>query len=331
VALRAIDLDATCAFHLDNLDARVDLSGHELPNWARYPAGVAWSLEADGFHLRGFDGLLGSDVPIGAGLSSSAAVETCLATAWLALAGGDLPDLDLARSCRRAENEYVGVASGLMDQWASISGHAGQALLLDFTSLSAEPVPLPAACAIVIADSGERRTLGQSAYNQRVRECRQAELLLRERIPGLSGLGTLDSAEFADHESALPDRLRRRARHVVSEVERVRQAAEALRHGDPARFGELMSAGHASLRDDFEVSTPGLDLLVDLARQLPGCYGARLTGAGFGGCTVNWVEGEAAGKFAVDLVNAYESRSGRKSRAWVCRSADGAGIVSPPP
>lgn len=328
VDLIAHDLDQRCRFHLDRLGSGEDLGGSPLPNWARYAAGVAWSLAASGFDLDGFDGVLTSEVPRGAGLSSSAALETSLAIGWLALSQAELPPLQVAQVCQRAENEYVGVASGLMDQWASVAGRAGCALELDFARLTAEQVALPSDHTIVIADSGERRDLGESAYNQRVEECQQAARLIARHIASAPALGTLTPSQFKQVEGSLPDILRRRARHVVTEVDRVRRAVQALRSGEAARLGQLMLEGHRSLRDDFEVSTTRLDQLVEVALSLPGCEGARLTGAGFGGCTVNWVRTEAAEIFAERLVEEYQQRTGIEARVWICRAADGAQLVS---
>ncbi|MGA9532603.1 MAG: galactokinase [Anaerolineales bacterium] len=328
VDLIAVDFDERCRFHLDHLDAKVSLDGSPLPQWARYPAGVAWSLSLTGLTLSGFEGVLTSDVPNGAGLSSSAAIETCLAIAWLALDQERMEPLPLAQVCQRAENEYVGLASGLMDQWTSLAGRAGHALELDFAGLSAELVPLPTAFTIIVADSRERRALDDSAYNTRVRECQQAAQLLSERIGGSGPLGALDPAQFEQVAASLPDLLRRRARHVVTEVDRVRQAVQALRTGEAERLGELMLAGHLSLRDDFEVSTPRLDQLVEAAVSLPGCHGARLTGAGFGGCTVNWVETGAANEFVGQLTDRYRRNTGVEPRVWISRASDGAQLLS---
>jgi galactokinase len=328
VDLLAHDLDERCRFHLDRLDTKEDVEGAPLPQWARYAAGVAWSLAVAGVHLDGLDGLLTSDVPRGAGLSSSAAIETSLATAWLALSDEQMPPLPLAQVCQRAENEYVGLASGLMDQWVSLAGHAGHAIELDFSKLIAEQVPLPTGYAIIVADSRQRRALGDSEYNTRVHECQQAARLLAERVPGMGPLGTLTRSQFETAAASLPDPLRRRARHVVTEVDRVRQAVHALRTGAAERFGELMVEGHISLRDDFEVSTARLDQLVEAALDLPGCFGARLTGAGFGGCTVNWVAAEAADEFVDRLAADYHRRTGVEPLVWICRASDGAQVIS---
>lgn len=324
VRVLAADLGEECAFSLDDLSAGHTLQGGPLPSWARYPAGVAWALDKADIALTGIDALLTSDVPVAAGLASSAAVEVAFAQLWLALADSDPPPLQVAQLCQRAENEYVGVRSGLMDQWTSACGREGHALLMDFASLELDPRPVPAQVSIVIAHSGVDRTLDQSLYNERVHACQRALRQLQTELPQLSHMGRLAPEEFETYRHLLAVDVQDKAAHVVYEVERVRRAARALQEGDIRQFGALMFEGHASLRDLYEVSGPELDLLVELAAEQPGCYGARLTGAGFGGCTVNWVERGSALSFAENLATDYKARSGRQSEVWICRPAAGA-------
>jgi galactokinase len=327
VSLYAADLGKKVAFRLEDLDAKLDAQGKPLPAWALYPAGVAWALGEAGYTLSGFQALYTSDIPIGSGLSSSAAVEVAFAITWQALGGWEADRMTLARMCQRAENEYVGVASGLMDQFACAHGVAGHALYFDTRSLEWEALPLPPGTALVVADSGMRRSLATSAYNERRAACEQAVKLLLRHKPDIRSLRDVTPAEFAAYAEFLPETVRRRAEHVIKEIARVGSATTALRRGEAAHFGALMFAGHASLRDLYEVSIPELDALVEIARGLPGCYGARLTGAGFGGCTVNLVaEAESAG-FIHGLQEAYRLRTGRQAQVYLCQASAGADVT----
>jgi galactokinase len=263
-------------------------------------------------------------VPIGAGLSSSAAVEVAFAVTWQALGGWEADKMTLARLCQRAETGYVGVSSGLMDQFASMHGVENHALYFDTRSFEWEPVALPPDIALVIADSGKRRSLATSAYNTRHNECEEAVRRLQEYLPNLQSLRDISLPEFAAFSEFLPDVIRRRAEHVVKEIHRVETAVTALRRNEIRSFGALMFKGHASLRDLYEVSIPELDTLIELARALPGCVGARLTGAGFGGCTLNLVEEEHARDFIEQLSAGYRERTGRKAQIYLCKATGGA-------
>jgi galactokinase len=284
---------------------------------------VAWALRQAGLAVTGLQAAYTSDVPIGSGLSSSAAVEVVFAAAWRALGGWELDNLELARLCQRAENEYVGVASGLMDQFASACGVQGHALCFDTRSLEWSPVKLPPGSAIVVADSGLRRSLADSAYNDRRAACEKAVELLRPYKPGLQSLRDISTVEFAAYSAFLPDKVRRRAEHVVKEIQRVEQAVTALQREDARLFGGLMFACHKSLRELYEVSLPELDALVEIARGLPGIYGARLTGAGFGGCTVNLIEAAQAEAFIAGLQEGYQQRTGRQAQVYLCQASAG--------
>ena len=246
------------------------------PAWARYVAGVVSVLRPP----VGGTGLVRTDLPIGAGLSSSAALEVATALAL----GFEGTPLELALACQKAEQLASGVPSGIMDQLASAAGVDGHALQIDCTTLEVAPVPVPPGVEVVVVDSGQRRALATSAYALRRSQCEQAEALV----------GPLRDAELADVERIPQEDLRRRARHVVSENDRVRRFAGAFRSGDLVEAGRLMTESHASLRDDFEVSTPALDRLVERLVAQPGVHGARLTGAGFGGCAVVLTEAGTA-------------------------------------
>ena len=324
VTLHALDLDERVSFQLSEVDKRHDVDGRALPGWALYPAGVAWALQEGGLSLSGMQAVYTSDVPIGAGLSSSAAVEVAFATTWRALGGWSIEKLALAQLCQRAENAYVGVSSGLMDQFASACGVEGHALCFDTRSLEWSPEALPPGTAIVIADSGIRRSLTNSAYNDRRAACEQAVELLRNYMPEIKSLRDISSVELAAYSMYLPDEICHRAEHVVKEIHRVDQAVIALHRGDAQMFGGYMFSSHKSLRNLYEVSLPELDALVEIARGLPGIYGARLTGAGFGGCTVNLIQAKDAQAFMQGLQEGYLKQTGREASVYLCKASNGA-------
>lgn len=320
VLLRALDLDESASFSLDNLNKKSDLGGKPLPAWALYAAGVAWALRQAGLPVTGLDATIQSQIPVGAGLSSSAALEAAFAVAWQAAGGWEIERMKLAQICLRAEREYVGLSCGILDQFAVLHGKAGHALFLETSSLSWLALPFPDETVIAICDSGQRRSLTNSAYNQRYQECQEALRLLRQARPELVNLADLVPEELAQLEGMLPGVLLDRARHVVEESHRARLGARLLRAGDLASFGDLMLASHASLRLLYEVSTPELDRLVGLAMAQPGCYGSRLTGAGFGGVTVSLVAASAGEDFRQAMEEAgYPT--------ILCRPADAARVI----
>ena len=324
VTLHAIDLGQQAAFSLDELTSKVDLQGKPLPGWALYPAAVAWALQEAGYEITGLQAAYHSDIPIGSGLSSSAAVEVAFAVTWQALGGWPADRMTLAKLCQRGENAYVGVSSGLMDQFASAHGIEDHALFFDTRSFEWSPVALPKATALVIADSGVRRTLSTSGYNDRRASCEEAVAILSKYKPGIRSLRDISPPELAAFSEFLPETVHRRAEHVVKEIHRVETAVTALRKGETRSFGALMYAVHASVRDLYEVSTPELDTLVEIAKRLPGCLGARLTGAGFGGCTVNLVEEGFADNFIRALKQEYEEKTPRQAQVYLCRASNGA-------
>lgn len=325
--IHAHDINEDVTFRTTALEIKADTQGRSLKTWARYAAGVAWSLSESGLPVHGMRAVLSSDVPRGAGLSSSAAVEVAYATAWRQLGGWSLPAMELARACQRAENQYVGVNSGIMDQFASACGKVGHALLLDCRSLTWEELPLPAGLAVVVADTMVRRELGGSEYNVRRAQCEEAVFSLRTQLPEIKSLRDVALEDFNRHAGRLSDVVQKRARHVVEEIDRTRRAVALLRAGDAFSFGQLMNDCHASLRDLYEVSCPELDVMVAEAQTLPGCYGARLTGAGFGGCTVNLVAGSQAEDFTRDLAARYERATGKTPDIYVCQAAAGAAVI----
>jgi galactokinase len=324
VSLAALDLEQQVAFRLSEVEKRCDIEGKPLPGWALYPAGVAWALQKASLAIPGMQVVYHSDVPIGSGLSSSAAVEVAFASTWQALSNWQVDQLELAQICQKAENQYVGVSSGLMDQFTSACGVEGHVLCFDTRSLEWSALDMPPSTAIVIADSGIRRSLASSAYNDRRAACERAVKLLQKYLPQIQSLRDVSTVEFAAYSPYLPTEVARRAEHVVKEIHRVDQAIIALRRGDARMFGGFMYASHKSLRDLYEVSIPELDSLVNIARGLPGIYGARLTGAGFGGCTVNLVDERQASVFMEGLRGEYREKTGRDAQVYLCQASRGA-------
>jgi galactokinase len=311
----------------------VDLADPGQPDgtWRDYVAGTVWALGEAGAPVSGFRGVLVADLPMGAGLSSSAALE--LATA-LALGGGRPPiddPMTLARTARRAENDYVGVPCGLMDQFAVTFGVAGSALLLDCRSLEHEVVALPQDVDILVCDSGVERRLAGSAYETRRDECRRAVEALRAGGAAVTSLRDADEDLLERARDTMDPVAFRRARHVVTENARVLEAVAALRGGSPEALGPLFRAGHASLRDDFEVSTPELDELVDIATATPGVLAARLTGAGFGGAIVALVAADATAQAIDGIRRGYRTPGGSPPDVLRVRAAAGAALAWPPP
>ena len=312
----------------------------EVPHWLRYPMAVAEVLAEQGVPLKGFAAVVQGDVPVGSGLSSSAAYEVASALALLVAARPDLgpgPAATVAKAfdltterlallCQSAEHR-VGVRCGIMDQFISLHGRQGHAIVLDCRDLSYVEAPLPTGRAkVVIIDSGVRRKLTSGAYNERRSQCEEGAERLRQFDPQVRQLRDVSPGLFRAHESALPPIVRRRCRHVITEDARVTESVEALKAGDLEQFGRLINASHDSLRDDYEVSGPELDLLVEIARRVKGVLGSRLTGAGFGGCTVTLARPEAVEPLREAVMARYPKESGFEPRIWVSEAADGAAV-----
>lgn len=322
--LVALDLNEEVVCTRQSIQEKEDKWGQPLPRWALYPAGVAWVLLRNQLGVCGIQAVFSSSIPMGAGLSSSAAVEVAFATLWSALGGWRLPPLELAQACQKAENEYVGVACGLLDQFSSVCGVEGHLLFFDTRSLEWKPLQFFEDCAIVIADSRVERSLASSEYNRRRATCEEAVRHLQRFMPNLMSLRDISPVEFAAYRDYLPSEVQRRAEHVVKEIARVYSAVTALKNRDRRAFGALMYASHYSLRDDYEVSHPNLDILVEIAKQLPGCYGARLTGAGFGGCTVNMVAKSEVNPFIEQLGRLYLERTSVQGNVYAVSASQGA-------
>lgn len=271
--------------------------------WLDYLEGVAWALEQNGVKLKGADLMIASDVPTGAGLSSSAALEVSVGLALASVSGQKVDDVALALAGQRAEHEYVGTKCGIMDQYVAAKGEAGHALLIDCRSLSAKPVPFDTTrVALVICDTQVKHELSSSEYNTRREECVRGVEILKKVLPEILALRDVSVADFKRFEEMLPEPVRRRCRHVVTENERTLAAVAALERDDLEEMGRLMKLSHVSLRDDYEVSCAELNLLVEIAGNFQDCLGARMTGGGFGGSTVNLVRRASLEEFQ-DVIN----------------------------
>jgi galactokinase len=307
----------------------LDPVGERRGDWTDYVAGVAREMALAGLTICGFAGVLSSTLPIGSGLSSSAALE--LASVW-AMSGPDGPPADpmrIAQLAQRAENEYVGVRCGLMDQFASACGVAGAAVLLDCRSLEHRVVALPPDVALVVAHTGVPRSLGTSAYNERRADCERAVAAIATREPAVRSLRDVDEPMLERHRDVLDEVAAARALHIVRENQRVLETEAALGAGDVEQLGRLFADSHASLRDLYQVSCPELDTLVEIASSAPGVLAARMTGAGFGGSTINLVRPEAVDQLRARIERDYPARTRRQPTVWVVRAVDGAGFVNP--
>jgi galactokinase len=328
VVLHALDFEQRTEFSLDDIQ-------HDAQHpWSDYQRGVAFFLQERGFELPGVNAAISGDIPIGSGLSSSAAVEVAAAYAWQVLSGFPLSRVELALLCQQAENEFVGMKCGIMDQFISALGQRDHALLIDCRTLEHEAVKLGSgegsprsSATIVVCDTMKRRGLVDSEYNARRRECEEGVRRLQRHLPGIKALRDVSPAQFEQYQEDLPEVVRRRCRHVVYENARVLQSIEALREGDLTTFGCLMNASHVSLRDDYQVSCRELNVMVEAARQVEGVYGSRLTGAGFGGCTVSLVAGEAVERFRAHVAAEYQAATGVEPQIYVCAVEDGVGQI----
>lgn len=310
-------------FH-DTVEARLD--GNTLQcsrRWSDYPFGVAWILQQSGYSLTGANLYIRGEIPLGAGLSSSAALEVAVACALLEIAGCEMPRTKIAEICQRAENEFVGAHVGIMDQFVSCNGRAGHVLLLDCRALKHRAVSFPSTVQLVVCNTMVKHEHGDGEYNMRRRECEEGVQALSKVLPGIEALRDVSLQELEAHRNLLREVIYRRCRHVVTENERVPKAAVALELGDIVAVGEMMAESHRSLRDDYQVSCPELDLMVNLARRHKGVYGSRMTGGGFGGCTVNLVDRSATAEFKRCVAAEYHSATGRHPDIFVCDTSDG--------
>ena len=305
-----------------------DLPGVARGHWSDYAIGVARKLRTAGTPLPGSNLLILGEVPQGAGLSSSASLEVALCGAFLDVASAVMKGSDIARLCQAAENEFVGSRCGIMDQFVSVHGRKDHALLLDCRTLVHEHQPLTEGIRLVICNTMVRHAHAGGEYNQRREQCDAAVRFFQERKPGVRALRDVAMEDFQKYQADLPEIIRKRARHVITENARVIRASDALARHDSLLFGQLMWESHASLRDDFQVSCRELDFLVKFAEKASGVYGARMTGGGFGGCTVNLVKAEAVDEFRDKIDDEYERATGKQPEIYVCSASDGLRTVS---
>lgn len=327
VTVHAVDLNEQVAFRLTDLEAHKGLSGQDLPGWALFPAGVAWSLQEAGLATPGSQIAVSANIPIGAGLSSSAAMEVAYGLAWAHITGWKVDKMALAQHCQRAENRYVGVNSGLMDQFACLFGQAGHALLFDCRTLEWEAVPLSNDVTLIVADTGTRRALAESLYNERRADCDEALGALQSKLPAITALRDVSPAQLDAHKDVVPERARRRAEHVIAENERVKAAAAALRKGDTAALGVLMDESYISTRDLFEASGPELDAMWKVSQKHPARLGGRPVGAGWAGCMVFLARADGSDEFIKHLEKSYQAETGIAPTIYQVETADGAQVV----
>ncbi len=316
VVVHSINYDQTGEFALEAIT-------DEKAGWIEYLKGTAWSLQESGHELAGWEGVLAGDVPMGAGLAASAALELATARAFAAVNDLDWDAAGMARLAQRAENQWIGVNCGIMDQLIAAAGRAGHALLIDCRSLATRPVPFPVGVAVVVLDTSTRRGLVDSAYNERRRQCESAADFFKVRALRDVGLDL-----FQQSAAGLDETAQRRALHVITENDRTLQAVEAMHRGEVSALGVLMNKSHESLRDDYEVSSDALNAMVECAQAHDACYGARMTGAGFGGCAVALIDAEAADNFAKQTAAAYKQKTGQTPSVYVCQATDGAEVIT---
>jgi galactokinase len=293
-------------------------------HWSDYPMGVAWSLAQENIHAGAFSLALEGDVPLGAGLSSSASIEVATAFALLEQAGAKLPLAKIALACQRAENAYVGARCGIMDQFIACAGKKDHALMLDTRSLEYRLLPIPAHVRLIICNTMVKHEHAGGQYNVRREEIEEGTRILHQHEPSITVLRDATLAQLNKYQDRLPKNVFKRCRHIITENARVERAATALEHSDLAQFGALMAEAHLSFRDDFEASCTELDTMVEIAQSLPGCYGARMTGGGFGGCTVNLVDESHADQFRTQIHAKYQAATAIDADIYLCRASDGA-------
>lgn len=320
--------DGKLVLHSENFgetrEAKLDDLKRATGNWSDYPLGVAWGLQQASYRLRGANLYIAGDVPLGAGLSSSAAIEVATGYALLSNSDQAVDCTRLAKICQRAENEFVGARVGIMDQFVACQGQAGHALLLDCRSLEYRALRLPGNMQLVICNTMVKHKLQGSEYNDRRAECEEAVRRLSKVLPGVRSLRDVSMQQLAQNRGELSETLYKRCRHVITENERVGKAAHALEAGETGVLGELMAESHRSLRDDYQVSCRELDIMVEIARGKAGVYGTRMTGGGFGGCTINLVDAAHAAEFQKTISAEYHAATGLQADIYVCEAAQGA-------
>src|SRR6201996_4062110 len=325
--------DGRISLYSQNMGEEISYPAEPLPStarkhWSDYPMGVAWSLAQEGVRVGAFELSLEGNVPLGAGLSSSASIEVATAFALLELAGASLSLATIALACQRAENAFVGAHSGIMDQFIACAGAQDHALMLDTRSLEYRLLPIPDYVRLIICNSMVKHEHAGGQYNVRREEVEEGTRILHSCIPAIRALRDATEEQLLACKQQMPPNVFRRCRHIITENKRVQLAASALERGDLAAFGVLMAEAHISFRDDFEASCSELDTLVEIAASLPGCYGARMTGGGFGGCTVNLVAESSADQFRQQIHARYRQITGIDADIYLCRASDGAKRLS---
>lgn len=315
VLVFSLEMESLGDFSLDDLQM-------DSRNWYEYLKGVAWALKDDGYDLQGWEGVMSSDVPVGAGLSSSAAIEMATARVFAQVVGFEWDPVRMAQAGRRAENDWMGINTGIMDQMASAACRAGHALFLDCRSLDFQNIPLPDGVVVVVLDTATRRGNVDSGYNERFEQCQAAAHHF-----GVKALRDVSLKELLQKSKGLDDVVYRRARHVVTENQRVLDAIDAMRAGNAVQLGLLLDASHVSMRDDFEITNEALNIMVSVARRQLGCFGARMTGGGFGGCAMALVEDGKADDFVTAVVREYHAESGLTPSIYVCHPSQGAEVM----
>jgi galactokinase len=308
----------------EEFEFSLDQAALRRNSWTDYVQGVAVTLDKAGTRLQGANLMIGESVPMGSGLSSSAAIEVATGFSLLSISSAEMKLVELAKLCQRAENEFVGARCGIMDQFIACLGEQGHCLMIDCQSLDYRPLPIPEDVSLVICNTMIRHGLAGGEYNARRSQCEEAVAVLSRFVPGIRSLRDVTPEQVERFGPELPEVIRKRCRHVVSEIQRVRDAARALESSDLVQFGELMRQSHSSLRDDYEVSCRELDLMVEIAARQPGVYGARMTGGGFGGCTVNLVRKGEAEQFKTTVAAEYHRLTG--IRPEIYRTGAAAGV-----
>jgi galactokinase len=320
--------DARVHVYAQNLRERAEMDLQHLNlqvqrHWSAYVLGVAASLRISGAEIGGANLLVEGKVPMGAGLSSSASVEVAAGYALLESSGLSRSPMELAKICQRAENEFAGARCGIMDQMIACCGRANYALLLDCRTLGFKLLPLFSDAQFVVCNSMVKHDHAAGEYNARRADCETATRILAEQMSGVRALRDVSHADLERYAKLLPEVVYRRSRHVISENARVLAAREALESGDPESFGQLMRESHRSLKEDYEVSSTELDLLVEIAGGIAGVYGSRMTGGGFGGCTISLVRSEVVEEFQSAVARGYQRATGRKPDIYIVRASDG--------
>ena len=322
VELTSMELGETRSFSLEGLSP----TAGKATTWIDYVAATAWAMGQAGLPVRGFRGVLDSTIPVGSGLSSSAALEMASSFALADPRAPRPPAAEMAAIAQRGENVYVGVNCGIMDQFASAAGLEGNALLIDCRVNQAMATPIPEALSLVVCDTATPRRLG-TAYNTRRSECELGVRLIAEREPGVESLRDVDVEMLERNRDRLPENVAHRCEHIVREDDRVTATVAALKNGDLDALGRLFAASHASLRDLLEVSSPELDIMVEIATAVPGVIASRMTGGGFGGCTVSLVARGAEVALEETVLREYKKRTGLAAKVYAVSAVDGAGEI----